>query len=589
MSTTPPPLWPAPQLAEWSDGFVDHGTTVVETHGASLPPEGYELVVGEDISLAYADDNGLRYGRQTLAQMTGVEGVRRGRIADHPDIAVRGHMLDISRDRVPTRETLSLLVERLRKCRYNHLQLYTEHAFAYADHQVVWTDASPLTPGDVLWLDQLCADNGIELVANQNTFGHMERWLAHDDYRARAESPDGFDFLGVHRGPAALAPTQANADFALGLVRELLPNFSSNRINIGCDEIFELGQGASSADVAARGKPAVFVEHLRRIAEPLLADGYRVQFWADMVQAEPAAARSLADAGAVAAIWGYQAPLDIDPATIDYDAMPASMREIARDYLEVAAAGFGPRAEAFAVSGFSTWLVPGTSGWNTFGGNHRNASGNIADAVEVALRHGVEGVLITEWGDGGHQQPPFATMPAMAYGGAAMWCFDQNGACTDDELIASVSRILFADASESVARAQVLLGTVGDTLRAGSTNGWPYFYHWVGDLDPGGGGDLGTEALHAALAQVDEAVLLLESAASVAVDGTDLVADTVWSAQLIGHGLRRMGAAQGLLDLTAEDLVAEYAFITDAFEGHWLRRSRPGGMDDSRAKLRPPD
>ena len=100
-----------------------------------------------------------------------------------------GCMLDISRDRVPTRETLAWLVDVLDRLRLNHLELYTEHTFAYAGHEDVWRDASPMTAEDVRWLDAECAARGIELVANQNCFGHFERWLRLPEYRPRAVDP----------------------------------------------------------------------------------------------------------------------------------------------------------------------------------------------------------------------------------------------------------------------------------------------------------------------------------------------------------------------------------------------------------------
>ena len=105
----------------------------------------------------------------------------------------RGLMLDISRNRVPTMATLHRLIDALQALKYNELQLYTEHTFAYADHETVWQNASPLTASEILELDGYCADRGIELVPNQNSFGHMERWLKHADYKQLAECPDGFE------------------------------------------------------------------------------------------------------------------------------------------------------------------------------------------------------------------------------------------------------------------------------------------------------------------------------------------------------------------------------------------------------------
>ena len=61
----------------------------------------------------------------------------------------RAYMLDISRDRVPTMKTLREIVDLLERCRYNQLQLYTEHTFAYREHSVVWEDADPMTAAEI--------------------------------------------------------------------------------------------------------------------------------------------------------------------------------------------------------------------------------------------------------------------------------------------------------------------------------------------------------------------------------------------------------------------------------------------------------
>ena len=102
-----------------------------------------------------------------------------------------GYMMDISRNRVPTRETLDELLDLL-LLRYNHLELSLEHTLVYAQHQEVWEGRSPMTPEDVRRPDREAAARGIELVLNQNSFGHMTRRLEHESYRRLAETPDGF-------------------------------------------------------------------------------------------------------------------------------------------------------------------------------------------------------------------------------------------------------------------------------------------------------------------------------------------------------------------------------------------------------------
>lgn len=108
------------------------------------------------------------------------------------DIKARGVMLDISRTKVPTMDTLLTLIDQFSTLKYNQIQLYTEHTFAFSNHRQVWQDASPYTASDIINIRQYCEDRFIDLVPNLNSFGHFERWLRHPTYHHLAECPDGF-------------------------------------------------------------------------------------------------------------------------------------------------------------------------------------------------------------------------------------------------------------------------------------------------------------------------------------------------------------------------------------------------------------
>src|SRR3989304_4735960 len=112
-------------------------------------------------------------------------------IADWPDFTHRGVLLDVSRDKVPTMETLFDLVDLLASWKINQVQLYMEHTFAYRGHEVVWQHASPLTGDEIEALDTFCGNRYVGLVPNQNSLGHMHRWLIHEPYRRLAECPEG--------------------------------------------------------------------------------------------------------------------------------------------------------------------------------------------------------------------------------------------------------------------------------------------------------------------------------------------------------------------------------------------------------------
>ena len=190
----------------------------------------------------------------------------------------RGYMLDISRDRIPTMRTLRLVVDILARCRYNQFQLYMEHSFAYGGHEQVWEDADPLVPAEIAKLQAYCEMQGIELVPNQNTFGHMERWLTLPKYNPLAKFPKGGALTPwgtVKKFPTTLDPANPGS-LALveDLLSQLLPNFDSPLVNIGCDETFDLlGNGRSAAAVKEKGEGRVYLDFLLKVADLARARG----------------------------------------------------------------------------------------------------------------------------------------------------------------------------------------------------------------------------------------------------------------------------------------------------------------------------
>src|SRR5262249_51800915 len=143
-------------------------------------PEGYNLVISSGgVRLEFRENGGLRAGVATLNQLLGQYGRKLPclRIRDWPDFPRRGVMLDISRGRVPKLETLIELIEDLAAYKINEFQLYTEHTFAYRKYKPVWKNWGALTAEEIRKLDTRCRELGIDLVPNQNSFGHLRYFL----------------------------------------------------------------------------------------------------------------------------------------------------------------------------------------------------------------------------------------------------------------------------------------------------------------------------------------------------------------------------------------------------------------------------
>ena len=306
---------------------------------------------------------------------------------------VRGYMLDVSRDKVPTLATLKRIVDLLERFGYNQFQLYTEHTFAYSRHKAVWKDASPLTADEVRELDAYCSFKGIELVPNQNSFGHLERWLALDEYRPLAELPQGgavTPWGTVKKDPTTLCPTDPKSlEFLASLYDELLPNFTSGLFNIGCDETFDLlgGNGRSAAVVSEKGAGRVYLEFLLKVAELVRAHGKRPMFWGDVILRHPELVPEL-PRDLIALDWGYEGNHP-----------------------------FADEARRFRDAGLEFYVCPGTSSWNSLAGRVENMRENMAAAEKAGRNYGAKGFLVTDWGDGGHWQPLAASLPGLVLGG----------------------------------------------------------------------------------------------------------------------------------------------------------------------------
>lgn len=441
MKTPLPDIFPTPASIEPAGGLLEHvpPTELVQ----KAQPAGHyrlELTPGQ-ARLEFSDEQGRQSGLATLAQLEAALAQGRPvpamRISDGPVLKVRGFMLDISRGRVPSRQALGKLVRILWLLKFNQLQLYMEHTFAYSGHETVWKGTGALNGDDLLWLDDLCARHGIELVPNQNCFGHMEQWLRHKAYKPLAECPDGFEHphLGWRSSGSVLRPGPESAKFIDGLLAELLPHFRSGQVNIGCDETWELGQGASSSDVRERGSRAVFMEHLQRLLEVTRRHGRQAQFWADIFLGEEnRPVPYLPDCRPV--VWGYE---------------PGHP--------------FAPALERLARAQYPFLVAPGTSCWNSFGGRWETAAANIPEAVAACREFGGEGMLLTSWGDNGHGYPFAVMLPPMILAAAHAW----SGSCPRDARDAGL-RLVFGWDALPTAHALLELGRIDSRAGTVETN-----------------------------------------------------------------------------------------------------------------------
>lgn len=404
---------------------------VTRTEAAPDHPEGYTLRIDRTgVLIQYREVGGLRAAGATLRQLLREYGRALPclQIRDWPDFSRRGVMLDVSRGRVPTLKTLLDLVERLADFKINEFQLYTEHTFAYRRYKSVWQNWGALTSAEIRILDARCRELGIDLVPNQNSFGHLRYFLEHPKVKKLAEVSEPYegstkDFL---RFPTTLAPNNPGTiRFIRELYDELLPNFSSKFLNVGCDETWDLGRGQSKKMCERQGKGQVYVSFLKKIQREATIRGRRMMFWGDIILNHPELIQHLPK-NVIALNWGYE---KTHP--------------------------FEKEAATFSKSKIPFYVCPGTATWMTLLGRHDTAFENLRLAAKSGRKHGAIGYLNTDWGDGGHPQPLAVSWPLYAAGAAHSWCsrtFDEKS------LVPILSRDVYEDPTKLVAKAAIALG-----------------------------------------------------------------------------------------------------------------------------------
>ncbi len=550
---------PAPEKARITLNIARH---------ASRHPQGYELAIdAAGVHIVASQPAGLFYGVQTLRQILMQAGAALPglRITDWPDFPNRGVLLDISRDRVPTMATLYDLIDRLASLKINQFQLYTEHTFAYRRHPLVWAQASPMTGEEILALDAYCRERFIELVPNQNTFGHMTRWLIHEPYAHLAEAPDGWTAPWGQRyhEPFTLIPNDESLALVRELLDELLPYFSSRQVNVNADETFDLGQGKSKALVEARGEGRVYLDFLLKIYREVKARERTMQFWGDIIVQHPDLVPQL-PRDAIALEWGYEANH-----------------------------AFDAHGALFARSGIPFYVCPGTSSWRTLAGRTDNALGNLRNAAANGLKHGAIGYLNTDWGDEGHMQPLTVSYLGFLAGAAESW---NHKAAEELDIPAALDAFIFRDEAGVMGRLAYDLGNAYQLLDPNSFNSSLFFNVLITPVEAlvrtgvGPGQGFSRAQCNDILTAIGEIVEPLAQARMLRPDAELIQREFHWVAGMLWHACRRIAWANSIRAgeedaALRETLGEEMDGLIRAYRELWLARSRPGGLQDSVARL----
>ncbi|MBA3239112.1 MAG: family 20 glycosylhydrolase [Parachlamydiaceae bacterium] len=552
--------------------------------------EGYLLNITDFcITICGHDEQGAFYGVITLLDLLDHTPKLLGvqielpcvSIHDWPDFKVRGFLLDVSRDKIPSMNTLFQLVDELAKYKINQLQLYFEHAFAYKKHKTIWKKASPIQPEEVQTLDLYCKSKNIELVANQNSLAHMHRWIMHKDYKALAECPSRVSKKYLekenyeHEGNPgySFCPTDgATLELIGGLYKELLPNFSSHIINVGLDEPNDLVGGGerSKPRIRKEGISEIYFDYFQEIYKLVksMGDDRVIQFWADFVITEDKMIGKLPK-DVVPLLWGYE------------DQFPFEM------------------GRKFTANNIQWYVCPSTCSWSSIGGRTDDAIKNLSQAALKGKANGATGYLITEWGDNGHHHPLSVSKLGLYLGARFSWNTASASDFSFDDLPLLLNEHVFHDKNHHMGQIVIDIGYIyKDVLKPkAALNCCSALLRLLVFNDDRPDNEvlasLSEEGILKAIEKLSESKRQLKDVSLETSDTELILQEYLWvidilivSAKFGSILLKSPEIRVKELDKSERrNLLKEFEPVLERYKMIWLLRNRKGGFEDSFRRL----
>jgi hypothetical protein len=525
--------------------------------------EGYAIVSdARGLVVIAPTAAGLFYGAQTVKQLIRGSGrsarLERVRIRDWPAMRYRGFHDDLSRGPVPTLDFQKKQMRLFAAYKLNVYSPYYEHTLAYTSNPLIAPPGGAMTADQVRDLVAYAAQYHIEIIPEQEAFGHLHHVLKYELYSPLGETPHGH----------VLAPGQPGA---LPLIRQFFSAidslFPSRFIHIGADETFELGRGQTAERVRAEGIGPVYLGFLKQIEEALRPMGKRFLFWGDVAMNSPDLVKTL--------------PSTLVPVAWSYGADTSFVRFIA----------------PFRNAGMETWVAPGVSSWNRVYPDNAIALVNIQRFIRDGQKLGATGVLNTSWDDDGESLFN-QTWYGVLFGAAASW---QSGESNIEQFASSFGEVFHGDTTGYLNRAQEKLTGAHSLLsRAGVGDGSDYLF-W---LDPWSDeGKLVAQRIrpvtHDLRMLAESAMVFIANAEQSPLREQDAVdamalgarkmdfigmkfqfADEVVQVYARASDTTSRSISRDLADISGsngrlQDLRDSYSLIRDQYEKAWLRENRP--------------
>lgn len=308
-----------------------------------------------------------------------------------------GVMIDCSRNAVMRVEEIKKYADIIRKMGYNTLMLYTEDTYEVDNQPYFGHLRGRYTKAELKELDGYCQSIGIELIPCIQTLAHLGTMFKWNKEYACVNDCDDILLTGDEKTYKLIED----------MVSSLSQCYSTKKVHIGMDEAFRVGTGKYKNLHGEKDKFDIINEHLKRVCEILNKYGFTEPIvWCDMFLKLAMDADNRYDCANKDRI--SEKPM-----------LPENVSVMYWDYYNI---DYNHYVEQIEMNKLFKRKLYFAGGLWTFKGMVSD-NGYSIETTKAAVRAcndcGIDGILMTSWGDGGGECSKFSVLPALMYAAEA--------------------------------------------------------------------------------------------------------------------------------------------------------------------------
>ncbi|KAF9294351.1 hypothetical protein BGZ88_003994 [Linnemannia elongata] len=312
-------------------------------------------------------------------------------------------MIDCSRGGVLKQSSVFSMMRNCALMGINMMQLYTEDTYEMEGETFFGYLRGGYTRQELIHMDDYADALGIELVPCIQTLGHLGQMLQWPKYHIYRDTNE-----------VLLANWDETYNFIERMITTISSPLRSKRIHVGLDEAAGVGEGRYRQIFGYEDPTRVFLHHLKRVQDICKRLELKPMIWSDMLFTLANKNNSLA---------GYY-----DGGTPQLtDNLPPDIDLVYWDYYHTASESYANKIEQHRELGcLNPWVATAAWTWNRFWCALPFSFATIQASCQAAkldskpdaqgvIGKNVRNMMITIWGDEGHECDMFSALPAMYY------------------------------------------------------------------------------------------------------------------------------------------------------------------------------